>query len=447
MYNMTPAEMVKQWPLMAALWLMEEPDLVKKNFDVFVDCVGSMKRTDSEFMQDMLSAECFYVERAIAASEQASIRVLKELAENEDEEVVAAVAGNEKTPRRILAKLSKHRSKTVKRQVSKNPNTPNSVLSRLIGSGLDDAIAQNENIDSKNVSLLLRSADKHAIYALCRNESLSADMLHQIVDVVATRYDLRGCLTLLAWHQNANEELLKKVIQHDDFNAAASINIAKNKKTPISLLELLSKKNNPDIRQGVAQNECTPVHVLMQLAQDSSDRVRQDVCRNPATTGEVLAMMAQDHDRDVLWLIGLNKNSSQYTLFVAYNKAVARGANTNSFASNPKSPVAILKKLALDQSKTTREYVIKNPSSTKEVVNLAEKDNIYIANLAAGDKKQEIMERLLAQSWALSVLHDNDKASQESLSKLLERVEPSRREIVEKEILEIIDNRKKIQKQ
>ena len=87
---------------------------------------------------------------------------------------------------------------------------------------------------------------------------------------------------LKSLYQNSRNEKIKKLI-FDAFNKNNNVRyfVTLNRKTPIPIIERLSKDEDYDIRVSVAKNPNTPVSILNKLSKDKDYYVRDYVYKNP----------------------------------------------------------------------------------------------------------------------------------------------------------------------
>jgi uncharacterized Tic20 family protein len=114
-------------------------------------------------------------------------------------------------------------------------------------------------------------------------------------------------LVKLVENPNTSEELIRQIyyaIPDSTFQYPGSMysivfwELAKNNKTPLDILELLSEKR-PGVRVQIALNHNTPAVVLERLAEDKKSLVRTWVCANPNVTKDILVKLKNDPDEQV----------------------------------------------------------------------------------------------------------------------------------------------------
>jgi hypothetical protein len=70
--------------------------------------------------------------------------------------------------------------------------------------------------------------------------------------------------------------------------------VSRNKTVPLSILEILSRDENADVRYAVAMKHKSSQDILQRLAQDPDESVRLRVALNPKTPKVVLEQLLQD---------------------------------------------------------------------------------------------------------------------------------------------------------
>jgi hypothetical protein len=126
----------------------------------------------------------------------------------------------------------------------------------------------------------------------------------------------------------------RKGYSGEDWKAIASnLNIAPE------TLELLSRAEDPGVRQIVAKNPNTPINSLDNLSKDNDGWTRVNVARNPNTTKKILEILSRD-------------------TLVVVRAGVAGNFNT---------PITILEILSRDQELRVRWFAMENPNTPKNL--------------------------------------------------------------------------------
>ena len=189
-------------------------------------------------------------------SDSTSPEILKELAEDEDDDVRWEVAKHPRTPAEALRKLAEDGGMWVRSAVSRNPSTPVEVLMKLADDG-----------------------DWEMRQEVARNPSTPVDILRKLAE-------------------DENWEVRREV--------------ARNPRTPAEVFMKLAEDGDKYVKEAVTNNPNTPVEALRKLAGDGDKYVREGVAKNPRTPVEVLRKLAEDEN----WVVS---HSARNQLFKADN--------------------------------------------------------------------------------------------------------------------------------
>ena len=189
-------------------------------------------------------------------SDSTSPEILKELAEDEDDDVRWEVAKHPRTPAEALRKLAEDGGMWVRSAVSRNPSTPVEVLMKLADDG-----------------------DWEMRQEVARNPSIPVDILRKLAE-------------------DENWEVRREV--------------ARNPRTPAEVFMKLAEDGDKYVKEAVTNNPNTPVEALRKLAGDGDKYVREGVAKNPRTPVEVLRKLAEDEN----WVVSY---SARNQLFKADN--------------------------------------------------------------------------------------------------------------------------------
>ena len=173
-------------------------------------------------------------------SDSTSPEILKELAEDEDDDVRWEVAKHPRTPAEALRKLAGDGDMWVRIAVSRNPSTPVEVLMKLADDG-----------------------DWEMRQEVARNPSTPVDILRKLAE-------------------DENWEVRREV--------------ARNPRTPAEVFMKLAEDGDKYVKEAVTNNPNTPVEALRKLAGDGDKYVREGVAKNPRTPVEVLRKLAEDEN-------------------------------------------------------------------------------------------------------------------------------------------------------
>ncbi len=100
---------------------------------------------------------------------------------------------------------------------------------------------------------------------------------------------------------------VKTIVNKKD--KAEKKDLARDKKTPVEVLEELSGDDDWEVRKEVALNKNSHVGILEKLAKDDDWRVREAVAWNEKTPVKILGQLASDR-REIRYVILMNKNVS-----------------------------------------------------------------------------------------------------------------------------------------
>ena len=189
-------------------------------------------------------------------SDSTSPEILKELAEDEDDDVRWEVAKHPRTPAEALRKLAEDGSMWVRSAVSRNPSTPVEVLMKLADDG-----------------------DWEMRQEVARNPRTPVD-------------------------------ILRKLAEDEDWEVRREV--ARNPRTPAEVFMKLAEDGDRYVKEAVTNNPNTPVEALRKLAGDGDKYVREGVAKNPRTPVEVLRKLAEDEN----WVVS---HSAHNQLFKADN--------------------------------------------------------------------------------------------------------------------------------
>ena len=185
-------------------------------------------------------------------SDSTSPEILKELAEDEDDDVRWEVAKHPRTPAEALRKLAEDGSMWVRSAVSRNPSTPVEVLMKLADDG-----------------------DWEMRQEVARNPSTPVD-------------------------------ILRKLAEDEDWEVRREV--ARNPRTPAEVFMKLAEDGDRYVKEAVTNNPNTPVEALRKLAGDGDKYVREGVAKNPRTPVEVLRKLAEDEN----WVVSYSAHNQLF---------------------------------------------------------------------------------------------------------------------------------------
>ena len=162
--------------------------------------------------------------------------------------------------------------------------------------------------------------------------------------------------------------------------------VAKNPFTPVSVLEVLSKNPNLDIRLSLVDNPSIPLHVqtrlLEKLASSRNSWVREEVSGRTASPPEVLEVLSKDRDDQVRLRVARN-SSTPGVVLETFSKDISRFIRYH-VAGNSSAPFRVLVDLSKDSDDGVRFVVAKNPSTPVAVLEDLCKDSKAIVRLGVG---------------------------------------------------------------
>ncbi|MGE0086609.1 MAG: hypothetical protein AB7S75_19555 [Desulfococcaceae bacterium] len=190
--------------------------------------------------------------------------------------------------------------------------------------------------------------------------------------------------TEAAWIPHFTENTLSVLAKYGD--AQTRERIASYEKTPVSILQILTEEDSPDIRMALASNTGASESVLRLLAMDRDDAVRLAVARNSHTPKDILRNLCMQSP--MLWGLAQNPNTPKDIL-----ELLARNSNPHirkEVAHNPDTPVFILQALAADPVVNVRNQVALNPATPDSVLKILAKESCTSAacNPARSARKQ-----------------------------------------------------------
>jgi hypothetical protein len=194
---------------------------------------------------------------------------------------------------------------------------------------------------------------------------------------------------------NLSEKLLIDLLPLFDF--LSKIDLAKKTKYQ-SILNILAKDSQTDIRKTVAENENITHDILLLLANDKKDAVKQEVAQNTKTSPDILELLSNTQNEKILYFVAKNPNTPKETLKKISNTqnentlmaiAANRGAPVDllimlsqhenkkirvGIARNIKTPINILIKLSKDQEPDVRQEVASNIMTPKNILEILGRD-------------------------------------------------------------------------
>jgi len=266
-------------------------------------------------------SQYLYQERAAVAENPALPESLLELLSKDSNNHVRGVeARKQSTPAYILENLSNDPDAWVRWKLAQNPSTPAhtlAVLSNDVDRDVRIRVAGNPFTPLEVLLLLAEDSDNSIQIAVAENSALP-DLIQ--------------------------EQLLNRFAKYSDSGVRWAV--AKNSKTTLQLLEVLSNDNDEWVRVAVAANQSTPYHALEALSRDSEFSVRKNVAKNPSTPTSLLEKLGTDSNGDVKIAV----------------------------VGNPNTPDSLLIKLLSSKAVSVRQALAAQAHRSREVCNTLWKD-------------------------------------------------------------------------
>ena len=340
----------------------------------------------------------------VARNPNVSKIILKRLGEDKDDYIRYAIARNSNTPISVLEKLARDRNTNVRCAVVINPKTPLSIQEELARDESYDVrrlVASNPDIPndiSKQGSLSLLTGQ------------LGSDNL--AVKLSAVRESLKyGHIGL-----KLIEELLNQEIS-EEFREAiyrTLVDVASNRQTLASVLELLSEFKEKEIRQAIVGNESTNPQVLERFLVDPSSQIRCLLARNPKTPASVLIKLTDNEDeRDIHYAIAKNPNAP-YEALEKLSESEDLQIQQAVFV-NFNTPLGVRDKIILKQKEKDLYHawdISKVVNAIREILNHKNHESILMPYAIcflgiAGDRDQNI-KKLLSELFQTASFNFSD---------------------------------------
>lgn len=198
-------------------------------------------------------------------------------------------------------------------------------------------------------------ADSYTIrYSLLENPSITTALIDTLVDNVLN--DSTG----------ADPEICSDIIRHPKTSKHAL-------KSIFDCFIDKDYKSSKYVWEAFAQDPKTPVRMLQQLSKSSDWLIRTDVANNPNASASLLTQMLKNNDNNSLAFAILshpNVTLGMLTQFADSKSYMIRGA----VASSPNTPINILIKLSEDSDDLVRRYVAENKNTPTKVLKRLIKD-------------------------------------------------------------------------
>jgi hypothetical protein len=205
------------------------------------------------------------VRYAIASSEKTPAWMLRMLAKDTDAEVRRNVALHNSTPEDALALLARSEDDNIRDAVARNNTTPESLLKKLA----DDPFELVRGSLGNNPSL-----PPYLLEKLMKEGTRAEDLVSNPNTPIALLYKMDKALKF------ANPKLPLSMFPSsvDQLPSIARWNLASHTRTPVRLLEQISKQKegaiDSAIRVKIARNENTPEYVLLGMTEDNQTVIK-----------------------------------------------------------------------------------------------------------------------------------------------------------------------------
>ena len=217
-----------------------------------------------------------------------------------------------KIPIKILEKALEENNSDILKLLINHPNTPVEILTTIILTNSDQEIIKKA-LQHPNLDFLAR----YRLELTLEEKQLKKEALPVLLTLPDSHY------------------AMSEVVKIGNVNAC--IEIARNPKTPIEILQQLSQSENEVIRKVVSDNTRLPLENLLNLAQDPSSNVRVWMAQRRHTLPiEVLEILALDEDSEVKLRLAENPTTPSQiltTLVTNTDSKVIVAALANSNAS------------------------------------------------------------------------------------------------------------------
>jgi hypothetical protein len=330
--------------------------------------------------------------RRLVRSRTVPVALLPGLARSADEDVRAGVARHAGTPAATLAQLAGDANARVRRMVAANRHTPPAALLNLatdVNGEVREQVAFNRQTPTEAFEKLLADASVELRTALARDGRLPPVIIRRLYD------DPNREVRHAAFFNRRNPRfVLDFIIEHGwavagerppvpEWGTARGWDHERRRYQPIPDAEQARKErvqNDPTVTEadlidwyegahaflkwGIA-SKASSAEFLTRLAADADLQVRRYVASNPRTPLEVLRTLAADPKKKVRYGAGENQTIATQLPDVLVQLATDRKAFVrNSVANNKHTPPELLDRLADDPNADTRDHAASNPNTS-----------------------------------------------------------------------------------
>ena len=326
-----------------------------------------------------------------------------------------AIAKNPLTPADILEIIAS-RGVGGLQQVVKNPNCPVHLLQQTArqienSSGLSHTLVEIAKNPNTPITLLKELALHKSAYGVIetvlKNPNLDRLTVYEIQLQVEEQKAIQQANQALA-KRTDSPYALAKVLETGDQNA--KLTAARNRKTPVSVLEQLAKDKDEIVRQTVAQNPNISLKIAEQLAQDTSSKVQLSLVRSKIELSpEILHRIVQTQNEFICKEVAKNKNTPAIILqYLASHKKYLV-----EVLKNPNTPIDILTEYipqltsekqiesVLRGTDYTQQKNLNMPSEILEQLSHHQKDTIRYLVALYSNASVNTLRRLSGDSYPL----------------------------------------------
>lgn len=276
---------------------------------------------------------------AIAKNPNTPVFILEQLAEY-GADMVQAIAANPNAPVSILRQAAQQDNSSTLKMLAKNPSTPTDVLEELALNKGKDGVRE-EAFKNSNIDPLI-------VYRI-ELESQAAEEIAKANEFFASRLH--------------SPYAIAQVLRNGDL--ASRMKIARDRRTPLNILEQLARDPDESVRQVVVSNPNLPLSIHLELTHDPSDRVRRALVTKfsgRSTPVEILEQLANDKSSWVRELVAENAETPLEILVQLANDSSPQVKA--KVVANRNTPVEILERLGLQE----RIFNKNNPNTPGSVL-------------------------------------------------------------------------------
>lgn len=282
------------------------------------------------------------------------------------------IAQNSQTPNFILEQLAENNKS--KYTVAENPNASGDLLRQLALEDNPELLRRIASNTSAPTDLLISLANRPVEQTINNVKPIRERVLNNPSLPNLKRYRLLIEKEEEKENEKANQILAKRtdspyalarVLETGDRNV--KISAARNNKTPIQLLEQLAKDEDETVRKVVAQNHNLPLSSLLELAEDSSVGVRLWLANKTSNSKiqiplQLLEKLAKDKSEQVRARIAKHPDAPVELLVQLANDSSIEVKK--KLTGNLNTPVTVLNCLGLEENLVNQ----RNPNTPGEVL-------------------------------------------------------------------------------